>query len=114
MERIKKAIELARLQRERTRDRIFTAPTPVEEVISETGVHYTQTRQIPVDPSVLRANRVTTSVQSDEAAIAYKMLRTQVLKRMREQDWNTLALTGVGPALPINIHLPGISVRAAI
>ncbi len=97
MERIKKAIELARLQREGTRDRLYTKPAPVEEVISETGVNYTQTRQIPVDHNVLRANRVTTSVQNDAAAIAYKMLRTQVLKRMREHGWNTLALTGVGP-----------------
>ena len=97
MERIKKAIELARLERGATRASIATAAAPVEEIIAESGVNYTQTRQIPVDPNVLRANRVTTSLQSDKAAIAYKMLRTQVLKRMREHKWNTLAITGVSP-----------------
>jgi len=61
------------------------------------GVTYTQTRSLPVDPRVLLENRVITSGESNAAAIAYKMLRTQVLKRMREHGWNTLALTGVGP-----------------
>lgn len=60
-------------------------------------LHYTQTRVVPVDEALLRQKRVLTRAQTDEVASAYKVLRTQVLQRLRANQWNTMAVTSPRP-----------------
>jgi Mrp family chromosome partitioning ATPase len=50
------------------------------------------TRVAGVDPAVLRANGVMPADASGPAGHAFKMLRTQVLQRLRQRGWNTLAV----------------------
>lgn len=68
--------------------RLATIPVPL---------HYTQTRIVPCDEDLLRQKRVLTSSQTDEVASAYKVLRTQVLQRLRANQWNTIAVTSSRP-----------------
>lgn len=68
--------------------RLATVPVPL---------HYTQTRVVPVDEALLRQKRVLTGSQTDEVASAYKVLRTQVLQRLRANQWNTIAVTSPRP-----------------
>lgn len=60
-------------------------------------LHYTQTRVVPVDEALLRQKRILTNSQTDEVASAYKVLRTQVLQRLRAHQWNTIGVTSPRP-----------------
>jgi capsular exopolysaccharide synthesis family protein len=57
------------------------------------GAVYTRTRTLHLDPDHLRAHRVMNPAMLDETADAYKILRTQVLQRLRANDWRTLGVT---------------------
>jgi exopolysaccharide/PEP-CTERM locus tyrosine autokinase len=57
---------------------------------------YTQTRAVSVSPSVLRDRRIVAALESNPFSDAYKILRTQVLQRMRENGWNLLGITSPG------------------
>ncbi len=56
------------------------------------GIVYTQTRCVDIPVHVLERHRVT-SVNNDTTGDAFRLLRTQVLMRMRQNDWRTLAVT---------------------
>lgn len=51
---------------------------------------------VRLDPRVLARNRIVTD-ETTGASDAYKMLRTRVLQRMRDNGWRTLAVTGTSP-----------------
>lgn len=98
MERIKQALERARAERQEQ-------PTPI--VIDHTApvapahpaapdIKYSRTRQVELSDDTLRDNRVVTSFEPCAFTDAYKMLRTQVLQRLNENDWNVLAITSPG------------------
>jgi len=53
---------------------------------------YTRTPTVPIAHRVLERHRVT-SVNDDISADPFRMLRTQVLMQMRQNGWQTLALT---------------------
>lgn len=60
-------------------------------------ITYTQTRKVSLYPGWLRQNRIITGDVIDAYARAYKVLRTQVSQRMRQQGWRTLGVTSAGP-----------------
>jgi protein-tyrosine kinase len=99
MERLKKALELARA--ERARKLFAAAPTlaepPAAAIMQDTLV-FSHTRVTSIEPSVLRANGVMPAEASGPAGQAFKMLRTQVLQRLRQRGWNTLAVISPTPA----------------
>jgi len=98
MERIKQALERARAERagQPAAVAIDTEPaaavteTPVEQVT------YSQTRHIEISAPELRSKRVVTGFDPCAFTDAYKMLRTQVLQRLNENNWNVLAVTSPG------------------
>lgn len=107
MERIKQALERARAERQGQ----TPAPSPVstrstaehtegvDEVTTQLPVEeitYSQTRHIEVSNSELRANRVVTGFEPSAFTDAYKILRTQVLQRLNDNNWNVLAVTSPG------------------
>jgi protein-tyrosine kinase len=55
-------------------------------------IAYTRTRVLEVTPQVLERHRLA-SVRTDRAADPFRLLRTQVLMQMRQNAWQTLALT---------------------
>ena len=57
------------------------------------AVVYTKTTVVPVDVERLREERIILCEQQDGVDKAYKILRTQVLQRMRANGWRTLAVT---------------------
>ena len=95
MERIKQALEKARLERQRTEG------TSVSPHASSVGgapgqVTYTRTRSAEVQTGLLRERRIISRDEQDAFADAYKILRTQVLQRLQEKNWNSLAITSPG------------------
>jgi protein-tyrosine kinase len=93
MERLKKALELAKAER----DGIVAISPSVPPVNAQDTVILRTTRQIEVDPAVLKANGVLPDHTNAPAGHAYRMLRTQVLQRMRSRGWNTLAVLSPTP-----------------
>lgn len=55
-------------------------------------IEYTRTRVIEIAPHVLERHRVA-AVSNDATADAFRLLRTQVLMQMRQNGWQTLAVT---------------------
>lgn len=57
-------------------------------------ISYSQTRIVELNDELLNRNKVI-GAESHDAGVsnAYKLLRTQILHRMRENGWNSLAVT---------------------
>lgn len=95
MDRIRKALDLAREERER-----YHKPDSPGSVDSErrsdhsvpTAIVYERTRSYTPPQALLNQNRIIDSASSDPAAAAFRMLRTQVMQRMEENHWRSLAI----------------------
>ncbi len=56
-------------------------------------IRYTQTRTVHIAPEILREHRLVDGFGAGRYRDSYKILCTQVLQRLRENDWNALAVT---------------------
>lgn len=97
MEPLHSAME--RFKREEQRRPVSAVPkaapsragkAPVEEIV------YTQTRTIDIADEVLRERRVLAGFERGAFLDSYKILRTQVMHRLREHGWNVLGITSPG------------------
>lgn len=99
MERLQRALDLARKELPSlTVHRLARSPArrvnpPIEQI------SYSQTQVCEIPARVLRKNRILVGEERTNATTAYKMLRTQILQRMRAGNWNTLAITSPGPGV---------------
>jgi Mrp family chromosome partitioning ATPase len=59
-------------------------------------IEYTCTRTFAPSPEILERNRVLSPGSAEPAAVAFRMLRTQVLQRMDAHGWRTLAVFSPG------------------
>ena len=57
---------------------------------------YTRTRSLNIALSTLRQRRVMAAYDKGPFVDAYKILRTQVMHRLRENNWNVLGVTSPG------------------
>ena len=57
---------------------------------------YTRTRSLDIPLSVLRQRRVMAAYDKGPFVDAFKILRTQVMHRLRENNWNVLGVTSPG------------------
>lgn len=98
MERIKQALELARQERIKNGGDISGATTKaarkLQRVVDQ-DIKYTATRIISMPVGELREKRIITE-QKNAVSDAYRVLRTQVLQRLNEKNWNILAITSPG------------------
>jgi protein-tyrosine kinase len=104
MERIRRALELARAEREVARRAVGGGPNrPGPEMIpmlvdipvaqaSSANEPFHNTLELTPDPEVLRRSRLLGPRLTGPAAQGFKMLRTQVTQRMQQRGWNTLAV----------------------
>jgi exopolysaccharide/PEP-CTERM locus tyrosine autokinase len=101
MERIKEALDRAR--RERGGESVWldgnlqtraakNAPTAVLE-----DIVYTQTKVMALSKKLLAQNRIINSQEQNRYTDVYKVLRTQILRKLNERNTNTLAVTSPGP-----------------
>lgn len=100
MERIKVALEKARQERE-SGDQAPQQARPaagraVAKAASAKNISYTQTRTAKTSSITMKKNRILTAYPNGDFADAFKILRTQVLQRLRENNWNVLAVTSPG------------------
>jgi protein-tyrosine kinase len=92
MDRIRKALDLARVERARA---LPEGPLQVQDATPDAIpqlIEYTRTQVYVPHPATLEANRIINPAAVDPAAVAFRMLRTQVLQRMDEKGWRSLAM----------------------
>jgi protein-tyrosine kinase len=63
---------------------------------SPISITYSKTRVFTPDPAHLESNRIVDPSGHDPAAAAFRMLRTQVLQRMNENSWLSVAILSAG------------------
>ncbi|WP_404361152.1 CpsD/CapB family tyrosine-protein kinase [Methylotuvimicrobium sp. KM1] len=56
------------------------------------SIKYTRTRSVAVSPDVMRERRLIMGLRNDPHADVFRLLRTQVLKQLRENNWTSLAV----------------------
>ena len=95
MERIKQALEKARLERQMSGGASASLPRSGSADISA-PLRYTHTRIVNIAKSFLQERRIISGLEKSEFTNAYKILRTQVFQRLRENGWNSLAVTSPG------------------
>jgi protein-tyrosine kinase len=95
MDRLRKALDIARRERVRAADPDSDATPhsgPRTILPRPTAIRYTQTMSFMPPPGLLEANRVVDIGRSSPEAAAFRVLRTQVLQRMEEHRWQSLAI----------------------
>lgn len=102
MERIKKALERAKQERQsrslNQKDTVVTTAhvqnvPDLDKTESFEKIEYTKTTVIDLN---LRDKRVIDGIKLDPVTDAYKILRTRVLHRMRKNNWSSLIITSAG------------------
>ena len=101
MDYIQQAIDKAREERQHNASkggpiRQTTTSSSPRVALADEGVpeiNYTTTRQVTLSEEVLRDNRIIAGFQHDKRAEVYRQLRTQVLQKLRANNWKTLAIT---------------------
>ncbi|OYY92899.1 MAG: protein tyrosine kinase [Hydrogenophilales bacterium 28-61-23] len=101
MERIKQAVEKARRLQQganasSTAPAARTRPVPAQFTDIE-SVDYRHTRVAPLDAAHLEQQRIVGHDKAHPASPAIDLLRTQVLQKMEENGWRTLAITSPTP-----------------
>lgn len=98
MDRIRRALDLAREDRARLvgGEEIatlleFPASAPSSNEVPG-FIEYTKTRVYAPRPKTLESNRIVDPSGTDPAAAAFRMLRTQVLQRMDDKGWRSIAV----------------------
>jgi capsular exopolysaccharide synthesis family protein len=93
MDFIQQAIDKAREQRQQP-DTVHTEPrTANAPAIEPRNIEYTHTRVVQLNAEHLRRERVIAGNHSDKRTESYRQLRTQILRKLRENNWRTLAIT---------------------
>ncbi len=104
MDRIRKALDLARLERVQNdvvplieRDIPRDEATKPQGPTASTAILYHRTKIFVPIAEHLERNRVMNPDTEEPAAASYRMLRTQVLQRLDAHGWRSLALFSPGP-----------------
>ena len=91
MERIKQALELARQERVKNGGKLqalSAKPVSKQQSVANRILPIQATRTVPMPIGELREKRIITE-QQNSISDAYRVLRTQVLQRLNEKNWNT-------------------------
>jgi capsular exopolysaccharide synthesis family protein len=91
MERIQKALEKAKEQRQTnasvSKRNVGNVAVAVEDI------SFKQTKNIEVPKETFIKNRIVAGVDHDPTGDVFKVLRTKIIQKMRENNWNVLAVT---------------------
>lgn len=90
MSQISKAIEIARKQGSYGNDSLKGNDVKAIEELNFTS------NKLAVNKDVLRKNRVLSAIDDNRIIDTYRLLRTRVLRRMRQNNWRTLGVSSAG------------------
>lgn len=91
------ALEKARQQRARVGGRpIFAVPSKANNNFHPGPIRYEETLVVDVPEATLRANKVIAGMDGDPIANIYRVLRSQVLRKLSDEGQSTLAICSAG------------------
>jgi len=93
MEKIQQALERAKSQRAAVDKSAKSRQDHSDDVQS---IIYTRTQSLEGHADLQRENRILSTMEHSAYADAFKILSTQVIQRMDEHHWSSLAITSVG------------------
>lgn len=96
MERIQEAIEKARNERGSIPNDISVPISTLKENANAKkaiSIDYIKTRSIKFSDEELKKRRIVAGIAHDPLSEPYRQLRSQLLKKMRNKNWRTLAIT---------------------
>jgi protein-tyrosine kinase len=97
MDFIQQAIDKAREQRQsedkQQPEQRSSGVASVANGLMPQRIEYTQTRIIQLNAEHLRRERVIAGNNDDKRTESYRQLRTQILRKLRDNNWRTLAIT---------------------
>ena len=93
MEKIQQALERARQQRQDAGISVKDRQGHATEVQS---IKYTRTQSVIGEADLQRENRILSAMEHNSYVDAFKILSTQVMQRMDEHQWSSIAITSVG------------------
>ena len=93
MEKIQQALERAKQQRQNA-DK--SAVKRQEKAADVQSIEYTRTQSVEGHLETQRKNRILSALEHSAYSDAFKILSTQVMQRMDEHQWSSLAVTSVG------------------
>lgn len=94
MDRLRTALQLYKNEQGTTASKSSSGPLNSQTV--PPPIVYTKTRSMDIPRSVLRQRRVMAAYDKGPFVDAFKILRTQVVHRLRENGWNVLGVTSPG------------------
>jgi len=86
MERLEKA-----LKKVKDSKKIVINPSATPDV--SLSIDYTQTKSHPIDHELLRQRRVVSFEKFGVESETFRLLRTKILKKLRDNNWNSLGIT---------------------
>ncbi|MEA3410987.1 MAG: CpsD/CapB family tyrosine-protein kinase [Pseudomonadota bacterium] len=89
MDSISKAMSLAK-------SNIKRSPVALREE-EEKNIRYSKTRNYSIREDVLKENRLLSESSDKRVVDAFRLLRTRVMSRMQQNQWNTLGITSCRP-----------------
>lgn len=95
MDRFRTAVQLYKDQQSGSSNKIHGGRSAGPQAVPPPIV-YTRTKTLDVPLSVLRQRRVMAAYDKGPFVDAFKILRTQVMHRLREKGWNVLGITSPG------------------
>jgi protein-tyrosine kinase len=104
MEKIKEALKKAKLEfgssKTIKKTQVDSVPKKFygKDVESLGSIVYEQTKVLKLNPATLEEYRIVAQNKHDPASWAFDSLRTQVLQKMEENHWRTLAIVSPTPA----------------
>lgn len=105
MDRISRALELAR-------NKVAKVNEDAEEELRK-PVQYTKSQSVSLSPELLRQNRIMTGVDDGPIVDIYGLLRTRVLKLMRQNNWKTLGVSSPNPSAGKTVTAINLSISVA-
>jgi len=98
VERIKQAIEKAKVADTGDKPDVPKTPdTDLGQTVDVSDITYRRTRVVQLDPRHLEERRIIALNKNDIGAMSFDILRTQVLRKMSDNGWRTLAITSPTP-----------------
>jgi capsular exopolysaccharide synthesis family protein len=91
MSQISKAIELAKREGYSVKGGLKS-----NEVISTSEFDYINSNKIVTNKDVLKKNRILSAIDDQRIIDAYGLLRTRVLRRMKQNKWKSIGITSAG------------------
>ena len=93
MEKIQQALERAKRQRANAEKNVSMRQGNADDVQS---IIYSRTQSMEGHAETQRENRILSAMDHSGYADSFKILSTQVMQRMEEHQWSSLAITSVG------------------